>query len=179
MGSRRDFLLGGCVAAAALPQTEAATSRRKVQLENRSLILSLELQEKVPPSLLAVQNRETGFNWCPTEPGPAGPRFVASGMAAGEWSVASWTSSKDEATIEYEARSGITANQRYRVSMRLPVVECAGEFHNSAAQTSGEVKTFGSVRVPLRADLGPLQLHCVSRDTYAIPEDSVSRRAKH
>lgn len=168
MGSRRDFLLGGCVAAAALPQTEAATSARKVQLENRSLTFSLELREKTLPSLLAVQNRETGFNWCPAGRESAGPHFVAGGMTAGEWSVASWTSSKSETTIDYEARSGVTTNQRYRISAELPIVECAGEFRNSAAQTSGEVRSFGSARIPLRADLGPLQLHCVSRDTYAV-----------
>src|SRR5688572_7855747 len=105
MASRRDFLLGGCVAAAAVPQAQAANPR-KIELANRSLIFSLEVREGTPPSLVTIQNRESGFNWCPNGRESAAPHLVAAGIDSGKWSAASWTSSKSEAAIEYAARSG-------------------------------------------------------------------------
>jgi|GEM_PF-2920845 len=165
---RRDLILGGGVMTAALQQLQAAAGSRKVELANRSLSLTLQLREQEQPRISAISNRESGFNWCLNAKGSATPFLASSGQGAGEWKVASWKASRTEAGIDYEARSGIAASQRYRLSSDLPVFECTGEFRNSSSQATGDVTEFGSLRIPLRTDLGPLQLHCVSRDTYAV-----------
>ena len=157
---RRDFVLGTC-GIAALGKLQAAASLRRVNLGNHGLEFICHLGVGSQPQVSELRNRATGFNWCgPGKGSPAG---------ADDRKVAAWNqAAPNEIRIDYDARSNLSSSQLYRLSADLPVIACAGEFRNASSQAIPNLTEFGCIQIPLRGDLGPLQVHCVSRDSYMV-----------
>ena len=157
---RRDFVLGTS-GIAALGKLQAAASLRRVNLGNQGLEFVCHLGVGSQPQVSGLRNRATGFNWCgPGKGSPAG---------TDDRKVAAWNqAAPNEIRIDYDARSNLSSSQLYRLSADLPVIACAGEFRNASSQAIPNLTEFGCIQLPLRGDLGPLQVHCVSRDSYMV-----------
>lgn len=166
--SRRDFVLGAS-GFATLEKLQAANAVRRAELGNGLLAFVCNLQGGLPPQISMLQNRATAFNWCSGAKASSTPAFTYSGRSIDDWKVTAWKkTANEEVRLDYGSGAGITANQHYRIATGLPILECAGEYRNSSPLAIQDVTEIGSVQFPLRADLGPLQVHCVSRDTYMV-----------
>ena len=154
---RREFVLGAC-GIAGIGKIEAAGATRKLNLGNAGIELSVQARTGEQLQFTSLRNRGAGFNWVAAgKPGAADRKVAASKQI-----------SRGEFQIDYDAGSGLSQSQRFRLSADLPVFECFGEFRNATAQPVAKVTELNCVQIPLRSDLGPLQVHCVSRDTYMV-----------
>lgn len=152
---RRDFVLGAC-GSAALGNLDAASGLRRVNLGNSGIELVCQLGVGSPPQLSALRNRATGFNW-------------GAPSTLDDRKVSAWKqTAQNEIHIDYQAHAGLTGSQLYRLLTDMPVFVCGSEYRNASSQVVPDVTEFGCVHIPLRPDLGPLQVHCVSRDTYMV-----------
>ena len=137
---------------------EAAGATRKLNLGNAGIEF---LSKREPGSSCSLRRFETvapdSTGCAAGKPGAADRKVAASKQI-----------SRGEFQIDYDAGSGLSQSQRFRLSADLPVFECFGEFRNATAQPVAKVTELNCVQIPLRSDLGPLQVHCVSRDTYMV-----------
>ncbi|HYI97676.1 MAG TPA: glycoside hydrolase family 36 protein [Bryobacteraceae bacterium] len=153
---RREFVLGAC-GIAGIGKIEAAGATRKLNLGNADIEFSLQARTGEPLQLTSLRNRGAGFNWAGAGKPGADQKVTVSKQI-----------NRSEFQVDYDVKSGLSQSQRFRLAADLPVFECFGEFRNATAQSVPKVTELDCIQIPLRADLGPLQVHCVSRDTYMV-----------
>jgi alpha-galactosidase len=70
----------------------------------------------------------------------------------------------------------VAARQQVQVFPDSSVVQFRCEFRNEGSENVPGVTAFGPLRMALKPGLGPLQVHCMRRNSYAIERIPVDRR---
>jgi alpha-galactosidase len=169
---RRNFLAASCAAYLART-TEAA--QQLPNLHNRGLAFTVGGQPGQPPHLSSLRRSGSDFEWCQT----GGPfhALLTLDESTTDWRIAGVRSGADHHEIRYEPTPGLHCVQRIRLLPDFPVLEFQAEFQNRGTSAAPGITGFGPLRLPLRSGLGPLQMHCVRRNQYAlerIPVDPAS-----
>ena len=101
---------------------------------------------------VSLRNRATGFDW--RQPGLDLETVFAA---------------------EAGPAPGVEVGPQNRFFPDSSVVEFRCTFRNGSPQAVTGVTAFGPLRVGLKPDLGPLQVHCMRRDRYAVERIPVER----
>lgn len=168
---RREFLAAGCFMVR--PPAGSAETAGRHTLEAGEATLSLVAPKGRAARLLSLQNRETGFEW--VRPNLAFEPIFVSGSRPQTASLSTWlTESASRSipghTLHLTSSSGAEFHARTACACfpDVPVFEFRTEFQNKSAAPLERVTAFGPVRIPLRPDLGPLEVHCMRRNSYAL-----------
>lgn len=160
---RRQFFVAGlCAAGAGSP-----ASAEPLGLATRDVLIHVAADTGKPARLLSLRNQRTGFEWAAPNQVIA-PVFASDGQSAA-WSVGAVRHGRaNDLQIEHVSPGSITARQQCRLLPDMAVAEFRCEFRNTAATATPAVTSFGPFRIPLRPDLGPLQVHSIRRNSYAV-----------
>ncbi len=130
----------------------------------------------------SLRNSKTGFEWARAST-PLEPVFAAAGTPSQKWSSSrpAVAHRVDESRFELAAHS---EDGRIRSTLALqpvsgnPILEVHSEFHNASKAPLAGVTAFGPLRFALRNDLGPLVVHAVRRNEYALESIPVNGSVK-
>jgi alpha-galactosidase len=162
---RRTLLTAGCAAAAFGPVVKAAGSGA-VKIGNPLLSLEFDLSRGGAARFHALRNASSGFNWAGSRAAIA-PLLDSPALPAPAVSLQSWKAEGARIDLVYALGGNVSVEQRYELVAGHPVVTCDTRFRNTASAALKDIRNYG-LRLPLRADSGPLDVYCASRDSYAI-----------
>ncbi len=143
----------------------ASSAAEPGRIATPEILLHLAAEKGRAARLLSLRSQHTGFEWAAANRAME-PVFASDAISRPAWNVVS-SGGAGELRIHFETPERVTAGQRCRVLSDVPVIEVGCEFRNSSASAISAVTSFGPIRIPLRLDLGPLQVHCIRRNSYA------------
>lgn len=159
---RRQFLIGGALAA-----TGSNALAQTLRLSTPDVLLSLACTKGQPARLISLRNQRSSFEWAAANQITA-PAFSSETLIGPDWTVGeAYRKNAGELQIHYSLSGKLKAEQRCRVLSDVPVIELGCNFRSATSEGIPAVTGFGPIRLALRPGLGPLQVHCVRRDTYA------------
>jgi alpha-galactosidase len=172
---RREFIqhtAGGLLLSALASKTSWGTAAEDVTFTSDGFSLELNVQHGGVVSLRSLRNTKTNFEWVRSQTEIV-PVLVAAGQSVGEWTVdrSARQSAANGAHFEFISRSKaseFSATTALQAFNDAPIVEFQTEFQNTGKTPHKAVTAFGPFRFALRDDLGPLRVHAVRRDAYAL-----------
>ena len=145
----------------------AAARAESARLSTPQALVALSGAKGGRAQFQSLQNRKSGFEWAANR--ATEPILVLGSNAASKWVIDKLTASGGrDLQIDFSPNGGITARQQCRLLSDVPVIEYRCEFRNTGKQKADGVTAFGPLRIPLKASLGPLQVHAVRRNSYAV-----------
>jgi len=178
---RREFLqytAGGLLLSGLATGTLWGVAREAVTFTFAGFSLELETPHGGVAALRSLRNPKTNFEWVRARTALV-PVLTAAGQSVRGWTVQR-TAREQPASgdrFEFISRSEasevsvMTALQAFNDA---PVVEFQTEFQNTGKNPRTAVTAFGPFRFALRDDLGPLRVHAVRRDAYALETKPVN-----
>jgi alpha-galactosidase len=120
----------------------------------------------------SLRNSKTGFEWVRTRT-PLEPVFAATGEPSQKWTssrpTAEHRADGDRFELASQTEDGtIRSNLALQPVSGNPILEIDSEFQNASKAPIAGVTAFGPLRFALRNDLGPLVVHAVRRNEYAL-----------
>ncbi len=170
---RRDFLSAtGLIASAPLilsagQDDPAGNASPLLTLGNSDAALTVHSENGQPLRLRSLRNRRSMFEWC-RQDRPVEPLFVAKSVQDPRWTLKSAKVSAPTMDLVYGEARGVVAHSVLTSFTDAPVFDLRCDFQNSGPRTVEGVSAFGPLRIALRPDLGPLQVHAVRRNKYAL-----------
>ena len=172
--TRREFLQtagSGLLVSTLASQTSWAITHEDVTFTSDGLSLTLHFPNVGAAQLRSLRNPKTGFEWVHAQT-PFEPVFTATGRATGSWTSSPGAHTPQEAGDHFgftsQDNKGISANIEMQAFTGFPILEVQAEFHNGLKTPVAGITEFGPFRLPLRNDLGPLQVHAVRRNEYRL-----------
>jgi alpha-galactosidase len=178
---RREFLqysAGGLLLSVVASKTSWGARSDAVTLSADGFSLGLDFAHGASATLRSLRNPQTNFEWA--RAGTAvSPIFTAAAGSIRDWAVqhTERTSAGGGERFEFISRSKdgqLGATTALQAFNDAPVVEFRTEFQNLGKAVQSGVTAFGPFRFALRKDIGPLRVHAVRRDAYALETKPVA-----
>ena len=163
--SRRNLLAAGCGTAVRCAAAQA-TKSGSVRIGNPHLTIQFTLTRGGIAHIPVLRNAVSGFNWSPPR-ATSSPLFSSSTQTDRSMALQSWKNYTNGLELVYDLTNGVSFEQRFEIVPDLPVAVCSCRVANKSADSLTDIEAAG-MRIPLRADCGPMEVHCISRDSYAV-----------
>ena len=178
---RREFLecvAGGLLLSVLTTRTSLGATAEVATFTSDCLTLQVEVARGGDAVLHSLRNPKTNFEWARTRASMV-PVLTTAGQVVRDWTVL--RSAQEAAAVgnrfEYTSRSNavdVTTSAILQGFSDAPVVEFQSEFQNTGKTLLKAVTAYGPFRFALRDDIGPLRMHAVRRDTYALETKTVN-----
>lgn len=172
---RRDFLQytgGGLLLSVLATKTSFGFASETVKFASDGFSLEFDVPHGGVAALHSLRTPKTNFEW--VRSGSAmEPTLTAAGESLRDWTIERTSRQPAPAGDRFELVSRRKANNvRATTALQAftdsPVVQFQTEFQNVGNTKRAAVTALGPLRLALRDDIGPLQVHAIRRDAYAL-----------
>ncbi|MGC2400492.1 MAG: alpha-galactosidase [Acidobacteriaceae bacterium] len=172
---RRSFLQltgGGLLLSMVAPRIVSGAETGDVALAGEGFTLTLGFPPGAVAQIRSLRNTKTNFEWARRGTNLEPVFTTNQGQSQG------WTSSPGARShpligdhfefASHTEQGGLSTRVALQAFSDFPILEFQAEFHNASKSPLEGVTGFGPFRFALRDDLGPLQVHAVRRNEYAL-----------
>ena len=157
-------LAASAIAVAGCKPATHDSAAAATRLANRSSLLGASSSGGGALRLASLQSSASKFEWLAQTQAIA-PAVVVGGQPQGAWKSASGESQDSSLAFRARTDAGLESTLSVSAYADSGAFRWQQAYRNAGEGAIGSVSQYGAIDLTLRADLGPLVVHCVRRDS--------------